>query len=74
LFCVFVLNVHTESGEGLVGHGFGMPFSHGSVELTSDLVSALEWNAFLTDARICLLMQTLSQVLQLRPKAPTSWC
>jgi hypothetical protein len=39
LFCVFVLNVHTESGEGLVGRGFGMPFSHGSVKLTTDLVS-----------------------------------
>ena len=39
LFCVFVLNVHTESGEGLVGRGFGMSFSHGSVKLTTDLVS-----------------------------------
>jgi hypothetical protein len=39
LFCVFVLNVHTESGEGLVGRGFGMSFSHVIVKLTTDLVS-----------------------------------
>jgi hypothetical protein len=39
LFGVFVLNVHTEFGEGLVGRDLGMPFSHGSVKMTTGLVS-----------------------------------
>ena len=38
LLGVFVLDVHTEVGESLVGQRLGVPFSHRSVELTTDLV------------------------------------
>ncbi len=39
LLGLFVLDVHTEVGESLVGRRLGVPLLHCSVELTTDLVS-----------------------------------